>query len=210
MIVLADRGFISYELWREAAATRPNSWRVIDAVEVPVLEWLPDDSYRSELVPPAHPRRRSGPFRVVEYMVTNRGESTETIRLITTYPRRRGGTGIGAGLTDLLCESPGLRARPPAVRYTRRTDGGVPRHGCKMRRNDLPPLPDLGELMGLVIIGGLVKHRLHEIDPETRAARRVVARVLTGRACTARSAVPFSGRPQHIPGPITNASGVPS
>jgi Insertion element 4 transposase N-terminal/Transposase DDE domain len=101
MLVLADRGFFSYELWCEAAATGAELlWRISDNVDVPVLEWLPDGSYRSELVPRKMkaqfnqgklrhiPDEVRIPIRVVEYMVTNRGELTETIRLITTIPDR--------------------------------------------------------------------------------------------------------------------------
>jgi len=101
MVVLADRGFYSYELWREAVSAGADLvWRVTDTVDLPVLEWLPDGSYRSELLSAelkAALRRRLKrggtvfvpdeervPVRVVEYMVTNRDETTETIRLITS------------------------------------------------------------------------------------------------------------------------------
>jgi Insertion element 4 transposase N-terminal/Transposase DDE domain len=98
MLVLADRGFYSYDLWREAAATGADLlWRIKDNVEIPVLQWLPDGSYSSELVPNKmkadlrRGKRRSVPdevkipIRVVEYMVTNREEgAAETIRVITT------------------------------------------------------------------------------------------------------------------------------
>lgn len=71
-------------------------WRVSDVVDLPVVEWLPDGSYRAELLPKdvkkdlKRGRFRNVaagariPVRVIEYMVTNRGEETETIRLITT------------------------------------------------------------------------------------------------------------------------------
>jgi hypothetical protein len=100
MLVLADRGFFSYDLWKDLTVTSPTGaelvWRISDHIEVPVLEWLPDGSYRSELLPKQlktdvrrgmkrriHDEDRV-PIRVVEYMVTNRDESTETIRLITS------------------------------------------------------------------------------------------------------------------------------
>jgi hypothetical protein len=97
MLVMADRGFFSYELWKEAVTTGAELlWRLKDSIEVPVLGWLPDGSYRSELLPRqlktdlrrgmkrrVHDGDRV-PIRVIEYMVTNRDESTETIRLITT------------------------------------------------------------------------------------------------------------------------------
>lgn len=97
MLVLADRGFYSYDLWRDAL-TRGAAllWRVQENLDLPVLEWFPDGSYRSELIPKSikadfkRGKRRSIPesvripIRVVEYMVANRDESTETIRVITS------------------------------------------------------------------------------------------------------------------------------
>jgi hypothetical protein len=101
MVVLADRGFYSYELWQEAISTGADLvWRVTSKLDLPVLEWLPDGSYRSELLSAELkaalkrrlkrgggayiPERGRIPIRVVEYMVTNRDETTETIRLITS------------------------------------------------------------------------------------------------------------------------------
>jgi len=97
MLILADRGFYSYDLWREFAETGAALvWRIADAINLPVLEWLPDGSHRSELVPKkmkaqfkagklkSIPDEARIPVRVVEYMVDNRGGSTETIRLVTS------------------------------------------------------------------------------------------------------------------------------
>lgn len=101
MVVLADRGFYSYDLWQEATSTGADlAWRVSSKLDLPVLKWLPDGSYRSELLSRElkwalkRQRERGGvvyipergriPIRVVEYMVTNRDETTETIRLITS------------------------------------------------------------------------------------------------------------------------------
>lgn len=97
MLVLADRGFYGYEMWKQARETGAELvWRVKDDVDLPVLEWLPDGSYRGELLAKnvkadlKRGRRRSVPeghrlaIRVVEYMVTNRGGEPETIRLITS------------------------------------------------------------------------------------------------------------------------------
>jgi hypothetical protein len=97
MVVLADRGFFSYDLWRAARETDAELlWRVADTVDFPVLGWLPDGSFRSELLPKQiktdlkRGKRRTVPdgtrvpVRVIEYMVTNRREATETIRLITS------------------------------------------------------------------------------------------------------------------------------
>jgi hypothetical protein len=100
MLVMADRGFFGYDLWKEITVTAATGaellWRVTDKLELPVLEWLPDGSYRSELLSRSlksdmkQGRNRTVhhgdriPIRVVEYMVTNRDKDPETIRLITS------------------------------------------------------------------------------------------------------------------------------
>ncbi len=96
MIVLADRGFYSYELFTASMAEGAQLlWRVSNTLDLPVLEYYQDGLFRSELLPP---RMRAAvkagrppadidqyrvPMRVVEYMVKNRPDS-ETIRLVTT------------------------------------------------------------------------------------------------------------------------------
>ena len=70
-------------------------WRVSDNIVLPALEYLPDGSFRSELLP-AHLKAslKTGRFtgeadeyriqvRVIEYMITGRGP-TSTIRLVTS------------------------------------------------------------------------------------------------------------------------------
>lgn len=53
MLVLADRNFLSWKLWRDAAATRADLlWRVSDSFTLPVVERLADGSYLSVLNPP--------------------------------------------------------------------------------------------------------------------------------------------------------------
>lgn len=96
MLVIADRGFYSYDFWNEAAATGAALlWRVAKSMRLPVLESLPDGSYRSELLPKQlktdlnrNMKRRVPdgvriPIRVVEYTIPNRG-GHELFRLITT------------------------------------------------------------------------------------------------------------------------------
>jgi hypothetical protein len=90
MLVLADSGFYSYDLWSQTVATGAELvWRVGDNLELPVEEWLGDGSYRSSLLPKqikgnlkrgkphSQTERMRRPVRVIEYMVTNRGQSTE-------------------------------------------------------------------------------------------------------------------------------------
>lgn len=105
MLVLADRRYYSFSLWGVTIQTGADLlWRVMSNVPLPVLEWLPDGSYRSVLINPkiTKARRvrlledvRAGrpvpddavyPVRVIEYDIPDReGNGTgELICLITT------------------------------------------------------------------------------------------------------------------------------
>jgi hypothetical protein len=97
MLVLADRGFYGYGVWSEVAETGAALvWRVKDQLDLPVLEWHPDGSYRTELLPPGiRQQLKTGrksplppgtaiPVRVIEYTVTNRGDCPDMIRLVTS------------------------------------------------------------------------------------------------------------------------------
>jgi hypothetical protein len=97
MLVLADRGFYGYRHWM---ATRESGaqllWRTRANVDLPVLQALPDGSYRSSLMEPwkrndiKHGVRRALPHdvhipvRVIEYRITDRGPDTEVVRLVTS------------------------------------------------------------------------------------------------------------------------------
>ena len=100
MLVIADAGIYSYDLWKAARQTPADLvWRVTDSLDLPVLETLPDGSYRSLIGDPAKKRRnreysRKGgthqidvdllEVRVIEYEIPNRDRRKDTIRLITT------------------------------------------------------------------------------------------------------------------------------
>ncbi len=89
MLVLADRNFASWKLWRAAAATGAHlCWRMSASFTLPVLEVLPDGTYLSELAPP---RKKDGApirVRIVEYAIatTDEGgqEASELFALATT------------------------------------------------------------------------------------------------------------------------------
>jgi hypothetical protein len=104
-LLIADRNFYNWEDWCAAADTRAALlWRVKSDLRLPVLELLPDGSYRSVLVSPkikgnarqqlVEAARRgedldqdkARPVRVIEYEVPGReGDGTgELIALITT------------------------------------------------------------------------------------------------------------------------------
>jgi hypothetical protein len=86
MLLLADRGFLGFDLWRAAAATGADLlWRVKSNAVLPVVALLPDGSYLSEIVAARDKNRRAdpAPVRVIEYTLGPRGQDT-VYRLVTT------------------------------------------------------------------------------------------------------------------------------
>jgi hypothetical protein len=88
MLLLADRNFASWALWREAAATGAQlCWRMSASFTLPVRKVLPDGTYLSELRPP---RKRDGDsitVRVIEYSITTtdaHGEHTSELFALAT------------------------------------------------------------------------------------------------------------------------------
>jgi len=102
MLVIADRGFFSFEFWRDCLLTGADLlFRVPAGLRLPVLQTLPDGSYLSEvhmhkvrgsgfripLAEASDPRNATHiPVRVIEYTVSpgQAGGTPETFRLITT------------------------------------------------------------------------------------------------------------------------------
>jgi hypothetical protein len=102
-LLIADRNFCNWDDWRTAADTGAALlWRVKSSILLPVLELLPDGSYRSVLVSPkvkgkardavlGAARRgedldpaRARHVRVIEYEVPDRDGDGELIALVTT------------------------------------------------------------------------------------------------------------------------------
>jgi hypothetical protein len=91
MLVLADRNFISWNLWTKAAATGADlCWRVGASFTLTPTTVLADGTYLSALKPP---RTKDGPpvtVRIVEYTVTTtdgqggQGQVSEVFALATT------------------------------------------------------------------------------------------------------------------------------
>ena len=88
MLCLADRGFIGYECWRDAAATGADLlWRVGKNIILPCDEVLPDGSYLSHLYPSERDRERRTQgitVRVIEYTLPQVPDAEPYYRLITT------------------------------------------------------------------------------------------------------------------------------
>jgi Insertion element 4 transposase N-terminal/Transposase DDE domain len=112
MLLLADRGFYGWQLWRQAAGTGADLlWRVRSGLHLPVVRELPDGSWLTVLNDPAAVRRRTrrngerrrrgsrlppdtGPLpgavtaRVIQFTLTVTGDDgtvrTERYRMLTT------------------------------------------------------------------------------------------------------------------------------
>jgi hypothetical protein len=83
MLLMADRGYTSYELWQTAAATGADLlWRATNVFSLPVLQELPDGSYLSHLI---RKDRQPITVRVIEYTIDDgRAPEGEHYRLVTT------------------------------------------------------------------------------------------------------------------------------
>lgn len=88
MLCLADRGFVGFDLWREALATRAALvWRAKGNMKFPVEERFPDGSYRSTLRW-NHSCRSSDrtpiAVRVIEYELPGVPDAEPLYRVITS------------------------------------------------------------------------------------------------------------------------------
>jgi hypothetical protein len=116
MLVLADRGYFSFELWQQFMVTGAQLlWRVPAGIKLPVMEVLSDESYLSEIVA----RRARGssyriplsavrdprdathiPVRVIEYTINGPdGDHSETFRLVSTVLDPNQATGLELAAT---------------------------------------------------------------------------------------------------------------
>jgi hypothetical protein len=101
MLVLADRGFFSFDLWRDYMATGTALlWRLSTTMHLEPITFLPDGSYLAEIVSGSVRGGRTRialanvggdlqlathiPVRVIEYRVDDDATTSETFRLITT------------------------------------------------------------------------------------------------------------------------------
>ncbi|MPY95604.1 MAG: IS4 family transposase [Acidimicrobiia bacterium] len=87
MLVLADRGFCGYPLWRRAAATGADLlWRAKSTMKPRHLETLPDGTWLGELRPGGNAARTAEPLtvRVVDYHLDDGRPNDTAYRLLTT------------------------------------------------------------------------------------------------------------------------------
>lgn len=91
-LLLADRGFYSCTLWRQASASGARLlWRVKSSLRLPVHELLADGSYTSEVFASTDRKRQHGlPVRVIEYTLNGVPGPSQTYRLITNVELKQG------------------------------------------------------------------------------------------------------------------------
>lgn len=109
MVVLADRGFFSYALWRKASATGADLlWRIRTDKSAPKptpVEELPDGSWLAHLRQThSVAARRAEPIlvRVIDYTLDDGRENPDTYRLFTTMldPDEVSATDLAAAYTQ--------------------------------------------------------------------------------------------------------------
>jgi hypothetical protein len=86
MLVLADRNFYSFKLWRIACASGAKlAWRIKSNLKLPVEQMLPDGSYLSTVFDSQDRHRRAGQIvRVIDYTLQNSASPTQdSYRLVT-------------------------------------------------------------------------------------------------------------------------------
>jgi hypothetical protein len=88
MLCLADRGFYSYEMWKQAQTSKAELlWRIRKDLHLPCEKRLPDGSYVSQIYPSPQDRRHNTngvTVRVIEYQLRNVPGSEPIYRLLTT------------------------------------------------------------------------------------------------------------------------------
>jgi hypothetical protein len=196
MLVIADRGFYSYRLWKAAAESGADLlWRMQEGPDLPVVRALPDGSYESFLIDPKIRARRnkqryhgrlvdepSGiPVRVVEYEVTNRDGSDEIFCLITTITDP--GEVSAAELAVAYAERWEFESSLDELKTHQRGRGGVLRSKSpEMARQ---------EIWALLLTHYAIRHLMREaadqadVDPDRLSfmrSLRVIRRQVTGQA----------------------------
>ena len=87
MLVLADRGFCGFPLWKRAVATGADLlWRAMSNMKPRSLETLDDGSWLAELRASGNAGRHSDPLkiRVIDYTIDDGRANDRTYRLFTT------------------------------------------------------------------------------------------------------------------------------
>ena len=88
MLVLADRGFYGFGLWKQAAETGVDLlWRVKTNLKPTHVQTLADGSWLAQIRPSSGPDRRKTPplqVRVIDYTIDDGRDNPQEYRLLTT------------------------------------------------------------------------------------------------------------------------------
>ena len=186
MLVLGDRGLVSFDLWRTMAATGADLlWRTRTNAVLPVVASLPDGSYLSQLVAARDHRHGRDPItvRVVEYAVADPGRAKQQVpyRLVTTIvdPEQ-----APAGeLAALYAERWELETALDELKTHQR--------GPKVVLRSKTPKGVEQELWGMLLVHYAIRQLMHqaalqaEVDPDRLSfvrSLRVVRRQVTRQA----------------------------
>lgn len=198
MLLLADRGFAGFDLWRAATASGADLlWRVRNNAVLPVVQALDDGSYLSEIVAARDKNRRADPVnvRVVEYTLGT-GADGMVYRLITTILDPRAAP--AADLAALYAQRWEIETTLDEIK----THQGGPRLVLRSQH----PAGVEQEIYAFLLVHHALRDLMHEAasqagrDPDrisfTRTLR-IVRRHVTGQAALS----PLPTHPGHGPSP---------
>ena len=196
MLLIADRGFAGFDLWRAAASTGADLlWRVRNSAVLPVVEQLADGSYLSHICAARDRHRHADPatVRVIEYTLAG---SATAYRLITTITDP-----VQAPAPDLA----GLYAQRWEFETSLdelKTHQGAPR----MVLRSHTPGGVQQEVYGFLLVHHAIRTLMHQAaldvgtDPDRISFTRTLR--LVRRQVTAQAAFsPLTAGPCPVPGP---------
>ena len=196
MLLIADRGFAGFDLWRAAASTGADLlWRVRNSAVLPVVEQLADGSYLSQIYAARDKHRHADPatVRVIEYTLAG---SATVYRLITTITDPVAApalelAGLYAQRWEFETSLDELKTHQGAPRMVLRshTPGGVQQ-----------------EVWGFLLVHYAIRTLMHQaaLDAGTHPDRLSFTRTLrlVRRQVTAQAAFsPLTAGPGPLPGP---------
>ena len=205
-LVLADRGFLSFDLWRPAAATGAALvWRVSAHLGLPVLERYDDGSYRSELRwnQRSHsPDRTPIAVRVVDYTVIGAPQGAHAYRLVTSIvePARAPAAELAALYQERWEMETAFDELKTPLRGARR-----------VLRSKTPALVQQ-EVWGLLLAHFAIRTLMHDAalgalprarDPDTLSFTHAVH--VTRRTLSHMTTIPPSGRGAASPRPAADS-----
>jgi hypothetical protein len=183
MLLAADRGFFSFELWQQAAQTGADLlWRAKSNHDLAIEEVLKDGSYLSRVYENANGNRRGKgtPVRVIVYTVDDPGrpQAESKYRLLTTILDPQAGPAVElANLYDRRWE---FESMLDELKTHQR--------GARVVLRSKPPEGVLQELYGMLCVHHAIRWLMHTValdvdaDPDRlsfisalRVARRTTA-----------------------------------